>query len=73
MKYDKQYHVISAIYRMLRQRRINFADANNLLQGRAKLRQFKADQLVSIWRRPILRRWEMDAAGLDYWGRPLTD
>ena len=70
MTKDKQYHTISAIYRMLRKRRINDQVASELLQVRARLRLVSATALVEIWAPSLKKRWALEDIGLDQWGQP---
>ena len=71
MKYDKQYHVVCAVYRMLRGKRINGKDASRLLQDRAKLHPVKAAATVSVWMPSLRRRWALAEQGRDEWGQYL--
>ena len=49
MKYDKQYHVSSAIYRMLRKRLIDQRQARELLKCRAGLKASLAKAVSEQW------------------------
>ena len=74
MKYDKQYHVVCAVYRMLRQGRIQPRTAVYLLRFRAKLKYaHKAEAVVSLWMPGIKRRRECEARGCNIWGQPVTE
>ena len=71
MKHDKQYHVTSAIYRMLRQRRIGQTQAAELLSCRAKLSAKLAKATAEVWMPSLRHLWRMEDQGLDQWGHPL--
>ena len=71
MKYDKQYHVVSAVYRMLRQKRIDDRSASRLLQDRAKLHPVTAAATVSQWMLSLRKRWALEQHGLNQWGQPI--
>lgn len=59
MKYDKQYHVLSAIHRMLRTKRINPENAERLLHERAGYKPEMAKRIKEIWltSHPIKMAW----------------
>ena len=58
-KKEKQYCVLSAIYRMLRQKRITPDNAENLLISRAKYKPDMAKRIKELWLTsyPIKRAW----------------
>lgn len=49
MRYDKNYHVTCAIYRMLKQKRIDKENAIRLLIERAKVKAHTAQGCVELW------------------------
>ena len=55
MKYDKQYHVLSAIYRMARRDRWPIEVVVNLLVTRAKYCERQARAVAEVWFRGPLR------------------
>ena len=71
MKYDKPYHISSAIYRMLRQRRINQKAATSLLTTRAGFSARNAKATAELWMPSLKLRWTLEDQGLNQWGHPL--
>lgn len=53
MKFDKQYHVTCAVYRMLRQGRLDKAAAIFLLHKRAKVSAKLSTATVELWIRSL--------------------
>lgn len=49
MKYEKEFYVVGAIYRMLRTKKINADGARALLQTRSKMKADLAKRVVEIW------------------------
>lgn len=49
MKWDKQYHVTGAIWRMLQRGCIDKAKAIDLMHTRAKLSKYLAKATVEVW------------------------
>ena len=68
---DKLYHVTSAIYRMLRQRRIDQQTATELLTARAKMSARNAKATAELWMPSLKRRWNLEDLDLNEWGDPL--
>lgn len=58
-KKDKQCCVLSAIYRMLRQKKVTFQQAEKLLQTRAFYKEHSAGRIINLWKTsyPIKKAW----------------
>jgi len=56
---EKQCWKLGAIYRVLRQKKINPNKARGLIVDRTKLKTFEADRLVSLWvtSYPVKQAW----------------
>ena len=49
LRYEKEFYVIGAVYRMLRTKRIDAASARTFLQTRAKMKADLAKRVVELW------------------------
>lgn len=59
MKYDKGFWITSAVYKMLKQKRINPEDAIRLMIERGKTRPHTARACVELWLRwPLKDIWK---------------
>lgn len=63
MKWDKNYWVTCAVYRMLKGKQITPQMAKKLLHTRAKINQYTSNATVELWvRYPLRYTWGIDAS-----------